>query len=137
MIPLLPAVAGSAAGWLTNNVFSLTDALNNFISPQIITPAPRNTGSALAGFLLNEYDFKFMVFAPSNDDLQGIDDFFTSYGYRVDRFQVPKLNVKTPFTFVKTRDAQVTSSVREAAEQMAAMLNAGCKFWQSEIGQGS
>lgn len=133
-VPLLPYAAGVAGSWIGANLIGLSDFLGNVVDPKITTPKSSNSYNTFADYTLGNYRFKYFILAPSNEDIQGIDDFFESYGYRINRFQVPKLNVRATFTYVKTKDAQVTSSVRQAAEQMAAMLNAGYKFWSTEIG---
>lgn len=133
--PLIPYAAGIVGSWIGANVIGLSDFLGNAVDPKIITPKNSTSYNTFVDYILGNYQFKYYILAPSNEDIKAIDDFFESYGYRVNKFDVPKLNVRDTFTFVKTKDAQVTSSVRQAAEQMTAMLNAGYKFWVTEIGE--
>lgn len=135
MLPLLPMIAGAAAGQIANSAIGQPfEWLENLFNPAIITsPVPANDNS-FAAFVSGQYHFNVQVLAPSDADIQGLDDFFESYGYNVSRFQVPNLKVRGNFTYVKTRDAVVKSSNYLAAQQMAAMLNNGCKFWVGDIG---
>lgn len=137
---MLPTILGmQAADTLKSGVSSLTGSplswLDNLTHPEIIHPNNTSHGSTYSAYATSRYDFRCFVLAPSDDDIKALDDFFESYGYNVSRFQVPKLNVRGTFTFIKTRDAVVSSDNYNASQQMAAMLNNGCKFWTGEIGE--
>jgi len=134
-LPILASLGWTAAGWLTSNAIGLSDALSSIVAPKIIDTPNAPSSNNLSTYVTNGYAFRLQILAPSDRDIQGIDDFFESYGYRVDRFALPNLKVRGSFTFVKTRDAVVYSSVKKASEQMAQMLNSGTKFWVGEIGQ--
>lgn len=113
----------------------ISDFSNNLFDPRVELSKPAPSSDAFAEYALTNYFFRLMILAPSDKDIQSIDDFFESFGYNVGLFKVPNLKVRGTFTYVKTRDAQVTSNVKMAAEQMAALLNNGCKFWVGEIGK--
>lgn len=128
------ALAGAGgASWASKNVLGTSDWLRNQFDPNIKTTPTTPISSDISSFTARLYDFRVQVLAPSDGDIKALDDFFEAYGYNVQKFETPNLNVRTNFTFVKTRDAVVYSTNRLAAEQMAAMLNSGTKFWRNKI----
>jgi len=137
MLPLLPIVAGltgvSGVSWIAKNVIG-TDWLENIFTPKISTPKNTVVNANFSSYTSNLYHFRIQILAPSDKDIKALDDFFESYGYRVNIFGTPNLKVRGNFTFIKTRDAVVKSSNINAANQLASMLNNGCKFWSNEIG---
>mgnify|MGYP006268439055 FL=1 len=141
---MIPALIGSlgagktalaAAGWIQNNVIGGEGLVKNFFDPQIqVSPALTINGTA-ADYASERYCFITQVLAPTDKDIKALDDFFESFGYRVDLFKKPNLALRSTFTYVKTNGAVVYSSNKPAAAQMAAMLNNGCKFWKGDIGK--
>lgn len=87
-------------------------------------------------FCAGGYIFQLEVYAPTDEDIKSLNDFFDNYGYNVSQYMDVKLKVdgRFNFTYVKTKDAQVKCVNMNAAQQMAAMLNGGCRFWVGEIG---
>lgn len=130
----LPTNPAGVAAWALNNVVNVTPAINNFFQPQVITPAPLGGGGTYAEYTTGFYKFQMQTLAPSDRDMKALDDYFEAYGYNVQTFGKVNLKVRDTFTYIKTRDAQITCKNLQAGNQMAAMLNAGCKFWVTEIG---
>lgn len=130
----VPSSLSSVAGWALNNVVNVTPAIQNYFQPKVITPAPLGGRATYAEYTTGFYKFQMQTLAPSDKDMRALDDYFEAYGYNVQIFGKVNLKVRDTFTYIKTRDAQVTSPNLAAANQMAAMLNAGCKFWVTEIG---
>lgn len=140
---MIPAILGAlganqttqaVSGFLENNLIA-QGWLENALDPKMVmAPAMGNDGS-LAAFSAERYKFITQVIAPSSMDIAALDDFFEAYGYRVDLFMKPNLALRDNFTYIKTRDCVVYSSIKPAADQMAAMLNNGYKFWKGEIGK--
>ena len=65
-----------------------------------------------------------------------IDEYFTRYGYKVNRVKVPNINTRSNFNYVKTIDAIVAGNAPENARNyLAGLLNKGVTFWHtSNIG---
>lgn len=140
MVPMLLGAMGmgstaqAVGGFLENNLIA-KGWLENALDPKmVLSPAMGNDGS-LAAFSAGRYNFITQVIAPSSKDIKALDDFFEAYGYRIDQFIVPNIGLRSNFTYVKTKDCVVYSKIKPAADQMAAMLNNGYKFWKTEIGK--
>lgn len=135
MIPVIAAAARYVGiSWVMNNVVGSGGAAQNFFNPQITSSPPAGGTGTFPEFYCGLYRFTMQTLAPSNQDMAALDDYFESFGYNVQQFRKVNIKVRDTFTYIKTRDAQVTASNLEAANQMAAMLNGGCKFWVTEIG---
>lgn len=66
-----------------------------------------------------------------------IDDFFTKYGYAVNRTKTPNRTSRPHWNYVKTNDCQITCSIpSEFSDKIKANYNNGITFWKnaSEIG---
>lgn len=137
-LPMLPLLIGLLGGggvsWISRNVLGTQEWLNNKFDPEIKTSPSLSVNGTVSEWFSERYYFGIHLLAPSNKDIQALDDFFEAYGYNVNLFQVPNLKVRGTFTYVKTRDAVVYSTNAQASKQMCAMLNSGTKFWVGEIG---
>lgn len=59
-----------------------------------------------------------------------LDDYFTQYGYAVNRVGVPEINSRPYFNYVKTSDAIIHGKLpHKGKEQIADRLNAGVTIW--------
>lgn len=135
MIPLVAAAARYVGiSWVMNNVVGADGIASNFFDPKIATAKPTGSNNGLSDYAAGRYRFSVQTIAPSDADMRALDDFFESFGYNIQQFRTVNLAVRDTFTYVKTRDAQVTAANLETANQLTAMLNAGCKFWKTEIG---
>ena len=64
------------------------------------------------------------------DYAKEIDDYFTAYGYRVNKVKTPNLANRPYYTFVQTSGAIVRGSLPAvAARNIENILNRGCRFW--------
>lgn len=135
MVPLVAAAARYVGvSWVMNNVVGANGAAQNLFNPQVTTSPPLGGVGDFPTFFSGQYRFNIQTLAPSDKDMKALDDYFESFGYNIQSFGTVNLKVRGTFTYIKTRDAQVTSTNLEAANQMAAMLNGGIKFWATEIG---
>lgn len=78
-------------------------------------------------------DFYFCRRNIKKEQAQVIDDYFTMYGYRVDRVKIPELNSRVSFNYVKTRGAIVTGNLPwNARDLIAGVLDRGITFWHGD-----
>lgn len=72
--------------------------------------------------------------------LMQIDDYFTRYGYAVNRLKTPNINARPHWTYVQTQDCAVkTNAPKWARDRIAQSFNNGITWWKnaSEIGNFS
>lgn len=69
--------------------------------------------------------------------LQQVDDYFTMFGYKVNRLKTPSFRNRPHWTFVQTANADVGGSIpADDAEEIQKIFNAGLTVWKypSEFG---
>lgn len=61
-----------------------------------------------------------------------IDDYFTRYGYRVNRYKVPNLTGREKFNYIKTRNCTILGNLPNSARAMIEQItNNGISFWHT------
>jgi hypothetical protein len=61
-----------------------------------------------------------------------IDDFFTMYGYKVNRVQTPNINARPKYTYIKTVGCKVSGEMcNEDIIQIERIFDAGITFWKN------
>lgn len=61
-----------------------------------------------------------------------IDNYFSRFGYEVDRYKVPNTTGRATFNYVKTVDANVGGDIPDECMVMIEnMLNSGVTFWHT------
>lgn len=61
-----------------------------------------------------------------------IDEFFSAYGYKVNRHKVPSLTSRPSFNFIKTQGCVVAGAIPEDAEKaIVSMFDAGVTIWHT------
>ena len=66
-----------------------------------------------------------------------IDDYFTMFGYKINRMGVPNRKARPHWTFIKTTNFQLIGSIpADDAQTIADLYNAGITWWRNgdEIG---
>ena len=65
-------------------------------------------------------------------DVQSYDEFFTRYGYAVNRLKAPELNTRSAWNFVKTKENEITGNLPyQAKAEIQSMFNAGVTLWHT------
>lgn len=61
-----------------------------------------------------------------------IDEYFTRYGYRVNRYKVPNLTGREKFNYIKTRNCTILGNLPNSARAMIEQItNNGISFWHT------
>lgn len=123
--------AGVGGYAVSKGVGDTLGAVGNLFTPSITTSKQTGGGNNYANYISGYYQFFMETMAPPDNELEALDNFFDAYGYNLQTFKKPVLNVRAPFTYVKTQDAKVRCINLNAALQMAELLNSGCKFWSN------
>jgi hypothetical protein len=65
-------------------------------------------------------------------DVQSYDEFFTRYGYAVNRLKAPELNTRSAWNFVKTKEIEITGNLPyQAKTEIQSMFNTGVTLWHT------
>lgn len=82
-------------------------------------------------------DYYFIEKTITRNYAQMIDDYFTMFGYKINQVQVPYMNARPKFTYVKTVDCVVHGNIpADDCRVIEDMFNRGTRFWKNhtEIG---
>jgi hypothetical protein len=61
-----------------------------------------------------------------------IDDFFTMYGYKVNRLATPNIHKRSNWDYIKTIDVNIEGNVPEKdLDKIRKLFNDGCTFWHT------
>lgn len=93
-------------------------------------PQAKGTFSSTVNVASGRQTFTFYYKCIRKEYAQQIDDFFTMYGYKLNRVQVPNIHARPAFTFVKTVGCKVCGSLcNEDITQIENIFDNGLTFW--------
>lgn len=140
---ILGALAGSAFGPVGALVGGITGVASPMISGAASladagsSPAKlTNSGgspNALINLLSGNFGYKFKNMALKTDILQSVDNFFTRYGYRVDRIGTPHIYTRDRYNYIQNYETNITSKgiPTTAAKKICEIFNAGITIWHT------
>lgn len=87
----------------------------------------------------NRVGFRCIQYQIKAEYAQMIDEYFTRFGYKVNRYKVPELNSRQSFNFVKTVDCVVKGGApNDALKEISALFDRGITLWHTtDIGNYS
>lgn len=81
----------------------------------------------------NMMDFYFCRRCVRYDIAKSIDDYFSAYGYRVEKLKIPETNNRLSWNYVKTNGAVITGQIPTAAKQaITAAFDSGVTLWHGD-----
>lgn len=100
---------------------------------------PTTKGQALGSALASDLKVGFTVdkMTINYDNAKAIDDYFTMYGYKINKLGIPNRKARPHFTYIKTIDCKVNGGApSDALFRIQNIYNNGIRFWvdASEIG---
>jgi hypothetical protein len=94
--------------------------------------AKGNTNSGDVTFSSGNLVFTCYFMSVRNEYAKVCDDFFTQFGYKVNRLGTPHLHVRTYYDYIKTIDVNIEGDVPETdLEEIRKMFNNGIRFWHN------
>ena len=114
---------------------SIGNVFRSVLSSGITTQGTPNGGTALA--CGNDLDFYIGRCRITEDYARTIDDYFTMYGYKVNKLKRPEINTRPHWNYVKVSYADIHGNApAEHIENMKRALVRGITFWKSmsEVG---
>ena len=125
------AKSGNQQG-LTKNVLSqIGKALEAVHQPEAIARQAQNPGGSTDILYMNDVKAPyFMQMGIRREYAEIIDNYFTMFGYRVNKKSVPSRRNRDRFTYVKTMDCVITGDLpAQIKNQIQAIYNNGSTFW--------
>lgn len=118
---------GAAAGAIAGAALNIFSTLY-----QVSREAPTVNGSTspVIDYLENGLSFNILQYAPTLEQLRLLDYFFDRYGYAVNKCTSPQLNARPYYTYIKTRNSNVTGQMPgKARDVINRAFNNGVTFW--------
>ena len=121
------AGAGLIAGGIGGIANSLMTQYQHSLSP---TSARGNTNASDLNIPWDEDGFYAYHMSIKSEYAYIIDNYFTVYGYKVNRIGTPHIHVRTYWDYCKTIDCHISGNIPETDMiKLRNLFNSGCTFW--------
>lgn len=125
---------GAAAGGIGGAAASFAGEALNIMQDSIEFSSLPNAvkGSANSNILMGINNKKFVIYHRriTGEYAKSIDDYFTAYGYRVNKVKTPSMYNRQRFTYVQTYNCNVVGPIpASAARTIENIFNKGCRFF--------
>lgn len=95
-------------------------------------PQAKGSFSSTVNVAAGRQTFSFYYKCVRKEYARQLDDYFTMYGYRLNRVQVPNISARPAFTFVKTVGCNITGDMsNEDITQIERIFDNGITFWKN------
>lgn len=129
-------IVGSAAGTVTDIMSQMTR-----YNMQSVTEGGKMAAGANLAVGISGQRIRCAWLVCTEQIMKSVDDFFSRFGYKINRLKVPNVNTRPLWNYVKTSEAHIGGDIpANYREDIEDMLNAGVTFWHTnnrEIGDFS
>lgn len=126
-------VAVGAAGAFLNVASTFAKIADRAKDPTAI--GGQQAGSVME-ILMDNYGYSVNWLHPYTANLRSIDQFFSRFGYRTNRFKKPNVDTRPKWNYVKTSDAVCRGPFPKKAQiYMQNIMNNGVTFWHLSGGE--
>lgn len=117
---------GGGIGLITD---SMKEIYNHSLTPD---QAQGNTNSGDVTYSNDKIEVKAYKMTIRNEMAKCIDEYFTMYGYKVNRLKIPSLNGRTNWNYVKTIGANIEGDIPEDhLNEIKDIFNKGVTLWHN------
>lgn len=136
--PMLAVGGGlGLAGSLSSGHQQMSDLMAQKRDRAIQPPQSKGSFSSNINIVNGCHTFSFYDRCIQKEYAQQIDDYFTMYGYKINRVQTPNIHARTNFTYIKTVGCKIIGLNNEDSTKIESVFNNGITFWTSGDGIGS
>ncbi|MBP3683372.1 MAG: hypothetical protein J6J12_00205 [Oscillospiraceae bacterium] len=128
----VPGVAGAGAGIATavSGAQQIAGMLAQNHDKDIVPPQANGTFSSSVNITDNQLGFSFYYKSVTAEMARVLDDYFTMYGYRLNRVQVPNIHARPSYTYIKTVGCNMQGNLCNAdLTQIQRIFDKGVTFW--------
>lgn len=124
----LGAVGGLAS--LAGGASKIAQTLAMRSDKQIQPPQSKGTYSAHVNVVNSKQTFSFVYKSVNREHAQIIDDYFTMYGYKVNRVATPNIKTRKGYTYVKTIGCHISANFcNEDIAKIESIFDNGVTYW--------
>lgn len=124
------AIAG--AGMIASSLLGVAGSLGQVYEHSLIPDqANGNTNAGDVNYQFNLINLTFKRISIKNEYAQIIDEYFSMYGYKVNRVKIPNQNHRQAYWFTKTIDANISGNLpQNDLQKIINCYNKGITFWK-------
>ena len=134
-IGLMATGAGSlaGAGSIASGLTSIASTVGQIYQHSLIPPsAEGDVNSGDITFALGQYNPKLYKMCIKEEYARIIDNFFTMYGYKINRLKVPNITGRPNFNYVKTIVCNIIGDIPQARlQEIKDLFNRGITLWHN------
>lgn len=109
--------------------------------PNLVASKPSGKTTVSNGNLdlkYNSFGFVFYQLGIRAQDAKVIDDYFSMYGYATKAIKVPNRNVRTQWTYCKTKNCNVKANApADSVKKICSIYDKGITFWRNPSNVGN
>ena len=123
--------AGAGVGAMVSGASSIANLVAQKKDMELQPPQARGTHSASVNVANSRNRFDFYFKSVKAEVAKVIDDYFSMYGYRINRVQTPRINVRNHYTYIKTIDCHIQGALcNEDIVKIESIFDKGITFWK-------
>ena len=139
---LAKGVAGFALAAMTGGVGGVQNLLQQATSASVAPPTNIGTGGGESNHQLRLEKIDFYQVTIRKEYAEIIDDFFSKYGYAINKFETPAIRTRKYWNYVKTRDICFTKKDTQTAQMgdlraLEEIFNKGVTIWHTTTDFGN
>lgn len=126
------AVAGGGVAMGYHSLLSIQNLMAAKQDMSIQPHQAKGSHSVSVNFANNMHTFLVYFKSITAEYAKMIDEYFTMYGYQINRVTVPNIHARPHFTYVKTVGCHIASNLcNEDARKIESIYNNGITFWKN------
>ena len=126
-----PATSWAGAGAIAGGLSGIASTLNEVHKASLVPP--QASGNLNAGDVImssNNNAFNFFKMTIKKEYAKIIDEFFTMFGYKINRVKTPNLSGRSNFNYIKMIDANIDGNIpQEYLIKIRQIFNQGITLW--------
>ena len=131
---------GNPTGGVSNQLSMVSNFMSGMLEAQLQPPQSKGNTSGIMDIWNESLDIAIMTKSITAPMAMCIDDYFTKFGYAINRIKTPNRNVRPNWTYTKTIGCVITGSVpSDDIKKICSIYDKGVTFWNngSNIGNYS
>mgnify|MGYP003299958963 CR=1 FL=1 len=127
------AGAVTGIGLIAGGIGSIANTMKSIHQHSMIPPQTQgNTNTGDVAFASGSFEFPCYKMSVRYEYAKMIDDFFTMYGYKVNKLATPNIHKRSNWDYIKTINANLEGNIPEKdLIKLRTMFDNGCTFWHT------
>ena len=112
---------------------AIATTMKNVYQHSLIPPQTRgNTNTGDVAYASGSFEFPYYKMSVRYEMAQVIDQYFTMYGYKVNRLATPNIHKRSNWDYIKCIDVNLEGDIPEKdLDKIRSLFNNGCTFWHN------